>query len=446
MPSNSAEPPVSPVVPRVATFFALYPDPLGLADGTYYCVTKRSPVRGFPSKIILHVKEGEPPVYLDPRMHEWLFVSVRFHRGTREQDFFAEHMSQLLRVVERVGGSHFRAPAPEAPSADVDGEESSALADAESVYTVVEMTTPIVQAQGSHWEPCMPTDDVMGPTLTRCLMELMRVISAYRSAEKILIPSPARERVGPVIISATRPANPDEGGWDPEIHNVINFFATYRQPVLRGDHKPTTMTAMAEYVFYESIGHPSLALGSVQNEMDVALYHDGNFRSAVMSAHSASEVLLDAALMGMLFEESRDPETAVSAFDKPLKSRLLIEFPERLGGAWSPQGSNTVAVWIRDLLTLRHRVAHAGYMPSSEEATAAREAYYALGRHLRDRLTVRVKKYPFTAGLLVTRAGFERRNVQTKATAEAVKSVSVEALTAFASWRADLIRLRTGAL
>jgi hypothetical protein len=101
-------------------------------------------------------------------------------------------------------------------------------------------------------------------------------------------------------------------------------------------------------------------------------------------------------------------------------------------------------VWVRNLLTLRHRVAHTGYMPSSEEATAAREAYYGLGRHLRDRLTVRVKKYPFTAGLLVTQAGFERRNVQTKATAEAVQAISPEALIAFASWRANVMRLRIG--
>src|SRR5271169_1095569 len=38
---------------------------------------------------------------------------------------------------------------------------------------------------------------------------------------------------------------------------------------------------------------------------------------------------------------------------------------------------------LRDLLMLRHRVVHTGHMPSSKEATAAREAYYGLRRHLR---------------------------------------------------------------
>lgn len=442
--ASSAEHQAPPVIPRVATFFALYPDPLGFADGAFNCFIEDSPIRGFPAKIALHFKEGESSIYLDPRAHELLFVSIRFHRGTNQRSFFTEHMSQLLRVVERVGGPHFRDPGFE--SSDVNGAKESAIADDASVYTVVEMTTPIVRPQGSHWEPCLPTKDVMGPTLTRCLQDLVRVITAYRAAEKILLPSPARERVGPMIISATRPANPDDGGWDPEVRDVINSFATYRQPILRGDHKSTTMTAIADYVFYEQIGHPTLALGSLQNEMDVALYHDGNFRGAVMSAHSATEVLLDVALMGMLFEEGETPEAVTSVFDKPLKTRLLSEFPRRLSGAWDPKGSNAVAVWIRDLLTLRHRVAHTGYMPSSEEATAAREAYYSLGRHLRDRLTFRVKKYPFTAGVLVTRAGFERRNVRTKAAADAVKAASPEALTAFASWRADVMRLRTGTL
>jgi hypothetical protein len=44
------ESPVPPVVPRVATFFALYPDPLGLADGTYYCVAHKSPKSPYTSK------------------------------------------------------------------------------------------------------------------------------------------------------------------------------------------------------------------------------------------------------------------------------------------------------------------------------------------------------------------------------------------------------------
>lgn len=425
-------------IPRVATFFALYADPLGLTDGTTYCLVEDSPVRGFPSKVALHLMEDGSSLYLDPNMHERQFVSIRFHRGFHDKPVVEEHIHRLRQVVERVGGKHF----PNiAPSDSNNSGKANSLEDAD-IYTVVEMTTPIVRPEESHWEPAMPTNDVMGPTLTRCLNTLERVIAAYRATEKIMIPVPVRERVGPMVISVTRPANPDDGGWDPEADFVVNVFATHRQPLLKGGHTPTTMAAIAEYVYYEEIGHPTLALGSIQNEMDVALYHHGNFRGTVLAAHSASEVLLDVALMGMLYEEKQSSENAARVFDKPLKTRLLNEYHKRLGGSWGPQGSTEVAVWLRDLLSLRHQVAHAGYLPSSEEATAAQESYYALGRHLRNRLTAKAKTYPFTAGLLVTKAGFDRRNIHTKATTAAVAAVTVDVLKEFLSWRSDIIRMR----
>jgi len=39
-----SEPPQ--IAPRVATFFALYTDPLGIADGTAFCATMKVPIRG----------------------------------------------------------------------------------------------------------------------------------------------------------------------------------------------------------------------------------------------------------------------------------------------------------------------------------------------------------------------------------------------------------------
>jgi len=125
-----------------------------------------------------------------------------------------------------------------------------------------------------------------------------------------------------------------------------------------------------------------------------------------------------------------------------LKTRLLTEYHKRLGGSWDPEGTHPVATWLKDLLVLRHRVAHAGYLPSQDEAFAARKAYFALSRHLRNRLALRVKRYPITASILVTRAGFERRNLRTKAVDDAINLTSVDVLTRFASWRADVIRMR----
>src|SRR5712691_10766366 len=94
----------SNLVPRAATFFALYPDPLGLMDGAYFCAGMASPVRGFPTRIALHLKDGDHTIWLDPQISELLFVSIRFHRGKRQQDYIVEHIAQLNEIVDRIGG------------------------------------------------------------------------------------------------------------------------------------------------------------------------------------------------------------------------------------------------------------------------------------------------------------------------------------------------------
>ena len=54
---NALGPPDSVLVPRVATFFALYPETLGLMDGTTYCVALAAPLEGF-AKTAMHLMEG----------------------------------------------------------------------------------------------------------------------------------------------------------------------------------------------------------------------------------------------------------------------------------------------------------------------------------------------------------------------------------------------------
>jgi hypothetical protein len=426
------------IVPRVATFFAIYPEPLGLADGQYFCTVTKEQIAGFPSEIALHLKDGERTIWLNPLFHESLFVSVRFHRGIHLQNLVGKHIRDLVTVVRAVGGTSL-------PALDTGVDEQAANDEAtlgKDWYTVVEMTTPVVWSHGTHWEPCMPTDTIMGPTLTRCFDGLMRVINAYRLSQKILIPAPARERVGPTVISLTRRANPGQNGWDVPAREVINFFATYRWPSARDDENTFVSDAMSTYIMYETIGHPITALASVQAEMDTALYCEGNFRAVVMSTHTAGEVLVDIALAGMLYEEGKSIDEALAVFSSPLKTRILNEYHDRLGGSWNTKGAHAVAVWLRDLLSLRHRVAHAGYMPSYDEAVAAREAHYALGTHLRDRLAAKARKYPFTAGMLVTAGGFERRNIQTRAAREAVEAAGVDAVRKFTPWRAELMLKR----
>jgi hypothetical protein len=112
-------------VPRVATFFALYPETLGLEPGTTFCIALGQPVRGF-NRTAMHVMEGQQPFWLDPKLSGFLAVSVRFHRGARDRNIFDEREEMLMSIVEVVTGNSF----PEFASAPPDAlpDETKAVA------------------------------------------------------------------------------------------------------------------------------------------------------------------------------------------------------------------------------------------------------------------------------------------------------------------------------
>jgi hypothetical protein len=329
---NEQDPP-NTANPRVATFFARYPDPLGIKDGAYFCVALASmPVRGFGPKVALHIEDGKESIWLDPALMESLIVSIRFHRGRLARNLLMQHDEELMAVFGRVTGSSF----PEfrrVPSSEEGTRTESADDESLTSYTIVEMTTQVVKPTETSWQACEPAPGVMGPTLTRCITALIQVVNAYRFAEKISIPAPARERIGPTITAATRHADPANGGWDSPADYVMNLFASWHQAVLHGTEQPDTMKRMGTYLRLESMDHPSIPSMQVQADLDSAFFHEGNFRATAIFAHSASEVLLDIALMGILFEEGKLARDAVSHFfNRPLKTRLLTDFHERIGG------------------------------------------------------------------------------------------------------------------
>jgi hypothetical protein len=426
------------LVPRVATFFTQYPEPLGIKDGAYFCTVLGIPIHDFPSATALHLNHNAAPCWLDPKVAGYLAVSVRFHRGKRAQTFLDANYIELMTVVSSVAGSSF--PDFGESTGSGEGKKSpNSDDDTSSSYTIVEMTTQLVSFEDAG-KPCAPTDAVMGPTLTRCINGLIKIVNGYRFAQRLIIPEPARERLGPYIVAATRAANPADGGWDAPARVVANTFAWPSQPFVRG--AGSAFDSVALITRLEAVGHPVISLMHLQADLENALYHDGNFRATAVLAHSASEVLMDWALSGLLFEEGRSIGEAAGVFEKPLKTRVLAEFHPRLGGAWNVSGNKPVAVWARSLLKLRHRVAHAGYVPSYDEGVAASNAHFALGTHLRDRLATRAKAYPLTAGMIVSRGGFERRGKLTRAAEAAVAMAESQALNDFIKWRAELIRRR----
>jgi hypothetical protein len=98
---------------------------------------------------------------------------------------------------------------------------------------------------------------------------------------------------------------------------------------------------------------------------------------AVFSAPVACEVLLADILAFLLWEECIKPRDAMAIVGQPFATKLRNAYSVRLGGDWNQTSTGPVATYTRDLLTLRHRVVHAGHLPDQAEAAKALTALRA---------------------------------------------------------------------
>ena len=426
-------------VPRMATYFACYPDPIGLPSTGAHLILFDGSLSGYEDlqRVALHYEADEPLIEFAPSaMPNVPFVSVRFHRGERNFSPIVENIHELLDVVGRL-----------APALDTrDSGRSSARAGGDATaYTVVEMVTPLIVPSGSEFQPATLADQVMGPNLTRCIAGFRRVVTAYRLSQGAPIAVPARERLGPNILGSTRPADPSHGGWDDQGSMVVNSYATYR-PVAMPLLEPSQFVQQMESITVQlSVGHPGVAVVELKADAKVALHQAGDFRSAVMLLHTASEVMLDAVLMTLCWEEGMSPEVAALEFTAPLMSRVRMKYHDRLGGDWTTKSNSTVQQWRTRLVLLRHAVAHRGLVPERDQAEMALAAFEAMQTHVLNRLVARVGKYPVTVGLMVGEAELKRRGGPTRKAAAALQQVSMDTVFKFAAWRDLLLKASTRA-
>lgn len=143
-----------------------------------------------------------------------------------------------------------------------------------------------------------------------------------------------------------------------------------------------------------------------------ALRTRGDTASSVLAGQTASEVLIDAVLSLLMWEEGVEPEIAAQSFrEGKVLARLRHDVPPRLKGRWSTTGSGAVARWFENSHKLRHRVVHGGYTPSRIEADAALDAVGRLETHLFDRLAARRNTYMRATLMTVAEPGLRKRNL-----------------------------------
>lgn len=415
--------------PRLATYFACYPDSLALPSEGAAMVGWEEGMLGYTElgEIVLHYEDNDPVIGLPPALATELFVSIRFHRGHRQYSTITESLRDLLTVVHGV--------APQLTE-DAFSPDEAESGDPYAAYTVVEMVTPLVALRGGAWTSMGPSNEVMADSLTRCIDALRQIVNAYRLLENLPLSIPARERLGPMIMSATRPADPAQGGWDDAGSLVVNGFATAGRPVA-APARPNIQDDIGRFLYQHALGEPKLAAIELEADANAAL-NQGDFRSAVMLTHSASEVGLDGVLMALCWEEGMNAADTAAEFFPPLLTRVRTRYHNRIGGNWATNRNPTLGRWHSQLVLLRHSVAHTGLLPERHQVDQALEAHRALRTFLLDRVTASMHRYPKTVALFVTEAGLRRRNAWTRRAREAVEAADMDTLHDFTAWR-DLV-------
>lgn len=182
--------------------------------------------------------------------------------------------------------------------------------------------------------------------------------------------------------------------------------------ISRVSEMPTLEPEQIDAVFRNGRRNPTIGTYlDLHNQGAVALGR-GNAREAAVMFAAASEALLNIVLSQMRWEEGLTPEQSAADWPEGLATRVKTQFSERLGGDWNLGGKGAVGGWARDVAAIRHRVVHAGYLPSRMEAEQSASSLENLLAFIGDRLVYgrNLRRYPRTASELLNETGLRRRD------------------------------------
>lgn len=411
---------------RLARIFFVLPGPISLPDG-YQVVTSTG--EGGAS-------ESEPD---DPE------VSLIFHRVTTHQGRMTAAVEAQVMATRKAAG--LPPQSEELQSLDLDIE-----------WTVVEALTrwdspdPIPDThlgRPAHWTP--RTD-----VFARCLYAARQVVRAYRQATETPYELPTYVRViSPVFVYSADGVRetavvdgqplfmirPTQEVWDgPNL--MLLDHANLADPFSGRDFDDNIERRFRHWYSEEARGNPLNMWRERWIEARRAHELLGEEGQAVILANTACEVMLDAILALVMWEEGMSVEDAAAAFKEgKLLRRITQELSPRLKGSWSTEGG-AVGSWYRSAYRLRHRVVHGGYSPSISEGAAALEAAVGLQRFVMDRIAQRRATYPRAALLTIAEEGLRRRDLwsgQIKRFALEVAPTEPNWRDSYTGWYADLV-------
>lgn len=414
----------------VRFLFAL-PSPLPVPDGWVYA-------NGVPDG------DGVPDPETDP------LVALKFFQIEADEEVLRGPELAVLEVERRLD-----------QTADpIASEDTSSLQLAR--YTVVEAVTEVASpdAPSSAWNGQPQNLPPRSDPLMRCLHVLSQIARAFRlvDGDPIVIPTYERLPMGLVAFTGTGQKQGTQtfvpsGSqvWTGSWFMVLEHF---NLPDQLQPSRPSREVdeRSAQWMHGLLTGNPFVLYRERMMEARLAMNRTGDYASAVVLANTASEILLDALLTGLLWEESvKDPatapgpgEAAVLFGEGALKTRAKRELQPRLKGDWTSPGT-AWEMWVERAQGPRHRIVHAGHQPTHQEAADALNAVDALQSFLFGQVVKNRGTYPRVTMITVARDGLESRGMwlgQIKRFVEQHGATEPSWAHTYSEWNRELVRAR----
>lgn len=325
-------------------------------------------------------------------------------------------------------------------------------------WTVVEALTPwespdpIPEGDAEHAAHWTPRTDAFA----RCLYAARQVVRAYRQATETPYGLPTYARaISPVLVYSADGVpetavvdgapvmliRPTQDQWDgPSV--VLLDHGNLPDPFRGKDFDENIETRFWHWYSEEARGNP-LNLWR-ERWIEARRAHDvlGEEGQAVILANTSCEVMLDAILALLMWEEGVVVEDAAPSFEEgKVLRRVSKELAPRLKGNWSTE-SGAVGDWYRAAYRLRHRVVHGGYSPSVSEGAEALASAAGLQRFVMDRIAESRTTYYRAALMTVAEEGLRRRDMwsgKIKRFAEDVAPTEPNWRDSYTAWYRDLV-------
>jgi hypothetical protein len=269
-----------------------------------------------------------------------------------------------------------------------------------------------------------------------CLSALQDLLRAYSVSAHHGMPLVTRELLPPIALFIRRTLFTQK--WDTRLSAM--FVNTNMPDAFLPELDQSGLTKLVQTLSRLKQGHPMIPYQEARIRARHALVEEGNYPDAVVHSETAVEILIDAILTLLLWEEGESPtEAGHNIFTKHLPWRLEQAVASRLRGDWLRAGTGPISRWDSQLAFLRGRVIHAGYRPTLDEARTCLDIGTEIDQMVRVRLAAAAGTFPKTALLILGKPGLERLNGWTRKVQEAAKSSDIPVwIKEYAEWRRAL--------